>query len=117
LKIAERSFCGVLKDLSSLTYSKIHNRLSKLPSITNYHWLVVLLLTASEELAERTGVKTTHIFQLSYCSHIISVLVAHPTERWQEHANCTVARTSVVENNSERKEKLLQTGYCNKAYV
>jgi hypothetical protein len=45
------------------------------------------------------------------------VLVVHSTKRWQEHANCTVARTTVVENNSERKEKLLQTGYCHKTYV
>jgi hypothetical protein len=35
------------------------------------------------------------------------VLVPHPNKRRQEHANCTAARTSVVENNSERKEKLL----------
>lgn len=60
LKIAERSFCSVLKDLSSLTYSKTRNRVSKLPYITNYHWFVVLHLTASEKLAGCTGTKTTH---------------------------------------------------------
>jgi hypothetical protein len=40
LKMAERSFCNVLKDLSSLTYSKTHNRVGLLAFITNYHWLL-----------------------------------------------------------------------------
>jgi len=44
------------------------------------------------------------------------VLVAHATNRWQEHTNCTVTRTS-VENNSETKEKLLRIGYCHKTCV
>jgi hypothetical protein len=60
LKIAERRFHGVLKDLSSFTYSKIYNRVGLLPYITNYNWLVVLLLTASLESTGRTGAKTAH---------------------------------------------------------
>jgi len=59
----------------------------------------------------------SHTLRLSYCSHIISVLVAHATKRWQEQANCSVARTTVVENNSERKKKLLKTGYCHKICI
>ena len=57
-RVVGRSFYGVLKDLSSLTYSLIHNRVGLLPYITNYHWLVELPLIASKELAGRTGTTT-----------------------------------------------------------